>query len=131
MSRTSDKEATGPLELALLDEYDHKGWREKVRAIAGYDYRSKYNANGLWWQVSDLHMLSMGRDDMEPREYRDVPIGSLRFELERCQEALRTIRDGVQLGHDGEPTGELLCLDEAKMIAIAAVGGITRSEIPF
>ena len=58
-------------------------------------------------------------------------LGGIEYELERCRAALRTIRDGVQLGHDGEPTGELLCLDEAKAIAVAAVGGITRDEIPF
>ncbi len=58
-------------------------------------------------------------------------LGGIEYELERCRAALRTIRDGVQLGHDGEPTGKLLCLDEAKTIAVAAVGGITRDEIPF
>ncbi len=58
-------------------------------------------------------------------------LSGLEYDLAKCRAALRTIRDGIQLGHDREPTGRLLCIDEAKTIALAAVGSITGDEIPF
>lgn len=62
-----------PTEAALIDEYEDKGLREQVRAIAAYDYRGVFTPNGMWYQLCDLHLLSLRNPAARlDREYRDL-----------------------------------------------------------
>lgn len=56
-----------PTESALIDEYENCAWRDRVRSIAGFDFKGCRPIGANWWQVNDLHLMTF--DIERERDY--------------------------------------------------------------